>query len=367
MVVVIIKEQTDGGSIENANISFQELLIPPAALKKKLPICDTSYHTVKEGREVIQNILQRKDHRLIVVLGPCSVHDTKAALEYANKMKGLRDQCADTLYLVMRVYFEKPRTTTGWKGLINDPYLDDTFQIEKGLYIARQLLLDITALGVPTASEALDPISPQYMQDLITWSAIGARTTESQTHREMASGLSSVIGFKNGTNGSLKVATNALEAVTNPHCFLGINENGEIAIIHTKGNPNAHIVLRGGDKHPNYDSVSIRKCEKALQEAKISANIMVDCSHANSNKTPDLQSVVVNNIADQISEGNESIIGIMLESHLNWGNQPMMHGGKGLQYGVSITDSCIDWKTTEQLIIQLQKKLESPLLKRFKS
>jgi 3-deoxy-7-phosphoheptulonate synthase len=286
-----------------------------------MPLRETALQTVTKGREVIRNILDGTDHRLFVVIGPCSIHDIKAAHEYAERLKVLAAEVSDTLYLVMRVYFEKPRTTVGWKGLINDPYLDDSFKIEDGLHIGRKLLLDLAEMGLPTATEALDPISPQYLQDLISWSAIGARTTESQTHREMASGLSSAVGFKNGTDGGLTVAINALQSVSSPHRFLGINQEGGVSIVTTKGNAYGHVVLRGGNGKPNYDSVSVALCEQALNKAKIRPNIMVDCSHANSNKDPALQPLVMENVANQIAEGNQSIIGLMVESHLNWGCQ----------------------------------------------
>ena len=248
----------------------------------------------------------------------------------------------------MRVYFEKPRTTVGWKGLINDPHLDDSFKLEEGLQLGRKLLLDILELGLPTSTEALDPISPQYLQDLISWSAIGARTTESQTHREMASGLSSAVGFKNGTDGGLTVATNALQSVASPHRFLGINRQGQVSVFTTKGNAYGHIVLRGGSAGPNYDSVHVKLCEQALEKAGVAENIMVDCSHANSSKKPELQPLVVENVANQILEGNQSIVGLMIESHLKAGNQSIPADLADLEYGVSITDGCIDWETTER-------------------
>jgi 3-deoxy-7-phosphoheptulonate synthase len=298
------------------------------------------------------------------VIGPCSIHDIKAAHEYADRLKVLAEEVSDTLYLVMRVYFEKPRTTVGWKGLINDPYLDDSFKIQDGLHIGRQLLLDLAEKGLPTATEALDPISPQYLQDLISWSAIGARTTESQTHREMASGLSSAVGFKNGTDGGLTVAINALQSVSSPHRFLGINQEGGVSIVTTKGNAYGHVVLRGGNGKPNYDSVSVALCEQALNKAKIKPNVMVDCSHANSNKDPALQPLVMENVANQILEGNQSIIGLMVESHLNWGCQAIPKNLADLQYGVSITDACIDWSATETTLRSMHAKLKDVLPKR---
>jgi 3-deoxy-7-phosphoheptulonate synthase len=264
----------------------------------------------------------------------------------------------------MRVYFEKPRTTVGWKGLINDPHLDDSFKIEEGLHLGRRLLLDILDLGLPTSTEALDPISPQYLHDLISWTAIGARTTESQTHREMASGLSSAVGFKNGTDGGLTVATNALNSVAKPHRFLGINGKGQVSVFTTKGNAYGHIVLRGGSSGPNYDSVHVKLCEDVLDKAGLPRNIMVDCSHANSNKAPELQPLVVENVASQILEGNSSVVGLMIESNLKAGNQGIPENPDDLEYGVSITDGCIDWETTERCLREMREKLQKILPER---
>ncbi len=347
-------------SIENANVKAIEVLLPPAKLKADIFLSETAKKTVLAGREAIKNILDKKDPRLAVVVGPCSIHDPKAALDYAKKLKILSDKVQDTLLLIMRVYFEKPRTTVGWKGLINDPYLNDSFAIEDGLKIGRKLLLDLAEIGLPTATEALDPILPQYLQDLISWSAIGARTTESQTHREMSSGLSTPVGFKNGTDGNLDVAINALLSVSNPHSFLGINQQGQVSIIHTQGNPYAHIVLRGGGGKPNYDSVSVALCEQALEKKSLANNIMIDCSHANSNKNPELQPLVMENVTHQILEGNRSIFGLMIESHLHWGNQKINETNQ-MKYGVSITDACIDWDTTESTLVEMHDKLKSTL------
>jgi len=348
-------------AVDDLNIVSQEILISPDDIKKALPLSDVALKVVTEGRDTVRNILEGKDHRLMVVVGPCSIHDVEAAKDYAQRLKILADELQDTLFIVMRVYFEKPRTTVGWKGLINDPYLDDSFKIQEGLHIGRQLLLDISEMGLPTATEALDPISPQYVQDLIAWSAIGARTTESQTHREMASGLSSAVGFKNGTDGGLTVAINALESVSSPHRFLGINTAGQVAITHTKGNPYGHVVLRGGNGKPNYDSVSIALCEQELQSAGVSTNIMVDCSHANSNKNHELQPLVMDNIANQIIEGNDSIIGIMVESNIGPGNQKISSNLEDLKYGVSVTDACIDWETTVKTLTSMSDKLKDAL------
>jgi 3-deoxy-7-phosphoheptulonate synthase len=349
-------------AVDDLNIGSQEVLISPDQLKDELPLTPAAEKAVTEGRQVIRDILDRKDHRLMVVIGPCSIHDVDAAKDYAQRLKKLADEVSDSLYIVMRVYFEKPRTTVGWKGLINDPFLDDTFKIQDGLHIGRQLLLDVSEMGLATATEALDPISPQYLQDLISWSAIGARTTESQTHRELASGLSSAVGFKNGTDGGLTVAINALESVSSPHSFLGINTNGQVAITRTKGNPYGHVVLRGGNGKPNYDSVSVAVCEQELEKAGVSTNIMVDCSHANSNKNHELQPLVMENIANQIIEGNKSIIGIMVESNIGAGNQKM---SDNMEYGVSITDKCIDWDTTERTLKHMAESIGDALKSRI--
>lgn len=352
--------------VDDLNVVSQEILISPKDIRDGLPLSAKAQEAVTTGRETIRNILDRKDHRLIVVIGPCSIHDVAAAKDYAKKLKVLADEVSDSLYVVMRVYFEKPRTTVGWKGLINDPHLNDSFKIQEGLHIGRKLLLDVSELGLPTATEALDPISPQYLQDLISWSAVGARTTESQTHREMASGLSSAVGFKNGTDGSLTVAINALQSVSSPHRFLGINKEGQVAIIHTRGNAYGHVVLRGGNGKPNYDSVSIAMCEQELEKAGIASNIMVDCSHANSNKSHELQPLVMENVANQILEGNQSIIGLMVESNLGEGNQKIPENLNDLKYGVSITDSCIGWETTEATLKSMHEKLVNVLPGRLK-
>jgi 3-deoxy-7-phosphoheptulonate synthase len=353
--------------VHNVNVDSQDILITPEQLKTTLPMSAAIHDALADSRQVIEDILDRRDHRIFVVVGPCSIHDPVAAMDYARRLKALADELADTLYIVMRVYFEKPRTTVGWKGLVNDPYLDDSFKIEEGLHIARKLLMDILDLGLPTSTEALDPISPQYLQDLISWTAIGARTTESQTHREMASGLSSAVGFKNGTDGGLTVATNALNSVAKPHRFLGINSQGQVSVFTTRGNPYGHIVLRGGTSGPNYDSVHIRLCEDALDKAGVARNIMVDCSHANSSKQPELQPLVVENVANQILEGNTSIIGLMIESNLKAGNQAIPGNLDELQYGVSVTDGCIDWETTARCLRSMRDKLQHTLVARSQS
>ncbi len=348
-------------NVENINIDSQDVLMTPEHLKSALPISDKASSVISESRQVIQNILAGKDNRVFVVVGPCSIHDTEAAIEYAKRLKNLADKLKDQIYIVMRVYFEKPRTTVGWKGLINDPHLNNAFEIEEGLHIGRKLLLDIAEIGLPTSTEALDPISPQYMQDLISWSAIGARTTESQTHREMASGVSSPVGFKNGTDGGLTVAINALLSVSNPHSFLGINNQGQVAIVKTTGNQYGHIVLRGGSNGPNYDSVNVKLCEQALEKAGLSKNIMIDCSHANSSKDHHRQPLVLDDVASQIAEGNTSIIGLMIESNLSEGNQKIPDNIEELKYGVSVTDACIDWETTESALTAFATKVAKAL------
>ena len=350
-----------GKQLENLNVASQEPLITPEALKQEMPLTEKAAATVTEGRQTIYDILDGKDHRLFVVVGPCSVHDAEAARDYARRLKALADELSDTLYIVMRVYFEKPRTTVGWKGLINDPHLNDSFDIEQGLHLGRRLLLDIAELGLPTATEALDPISPQYLQDSISWSAIGARTTESQTHREMSSGLSMAIGFKNGTDGSLDVAINAMKSVSHPHSFLGIDQQGQVAIVRTRGNQYGHAVLRGGGGKPNYDSVSVALCEQALEKAGLRKSIMVDCSHANSNKDPAIQPLVMQDVTHQILEGNRSIQSLMVESNINWGNQSIPDNLDDLKYGVSVTDACIDWETTEKALRDMRNKLKDVL------
>ena len=357
--------QLDKKPIENCNIESAEPLITPNQLKAVLPITEKASDAVFAGRDAIRKILDREDHRIFMVIGPCSIHDVNAAIEYAQRLKALAEEVQDTIVLVMRVYFEKPRTTVGWKGLINDPYLDDSFKLEEGLHIGRKLLIDLAEIGLPLSTEALDPISPQYMQDLISWSAIGARTTESQTHREMASGLSSAVGFKNGTDGSFDVAINALKSVSSPHRFLGINQAGQVSMIETKGNPYGHVVLRGGNNRPNYDAVSVAASEAALEKAGVSTNIMVDCSHANSNKDPALQPLVMENITDQIVNGNQSIVGLMVESHLQFGRQDIPKDLSELKYGVSVTDGCISWEMTEKAVLSMRDRLKDVLPSRL--
>jgi 3-deoxy-7-phosphoheptulonate synthase len=337
------------------------VLITPQELKARMPVPDRLSEQIAQSRRDVARILAGVDRRLLIVVGPCSIHDVKAGKEYAERLRALSSQVEDNLLLVMRAYFEKPRTTVGWKGLINDPDLDDTFRVEKGLEIARQFLLDVAASGLPLSTEALDPITPQYLQDLISWSAIGARTTESQTHREMASGLSSAVGFKNGTDGGFSVALNALQSVSSPHRFLGISPAGQVAVLTTRGNANAHIVLRGGTSGPNYDAQCIARCEAEHEKAGLKANIMVDCSHANSNKDYTRQPLVARDVAAQIKAGNHSLIGLMIESHLEAGNQPISSNPAEMRYGMSITDACIDWDTTASLLLELSQELEPAL------
>ena len=350
--------------LSDLNIDDYQVVISPSALKAELPLPEDARQFITESRQTVKNILDGTDKRLFMVVGPCSIHDTELALDYAKRLKQLADSVRDEIFIIMRVYFEKPRTTVGWKGLINDPHLNGSFDIETGLRTARQLLIDLTALGLPLATEALDPISPQYLQDTITWTAIGARTTESQTHREMSSGLSSPVGFKNGTDGSLDVAVNAMKSVTHGHAFLGINPDGQVAITKTKGNQYGHVVLRGGGGKPNYDSVSIALCEQALDKAGLSKNIVVDCSHANSNKDHNVQPLVLDDIAHQIKDGNQSICGVMLESNINEGNQSIPESLADLKYGVSITDACINWETTEKSLTKMAETLKGHLQSR---
>ncbi len=346
-------------TISNRYIASEQIIVTPAGLRDKLPVSDHALQVIAQSRDVISDIIQGKDQRLLVVCGPCSIHDVDAAKEYAKKLKQLQLAYQDTLYIVMRVYFEKPRTTVGWKGLINDPHLDGSFDIEAGLHKARELLIWLAELELPVATEALDPISPQYLAELFSWVAIGARTSESQTHREMASGLSMPVGFKNGTDGSLDTAINALRSAASGHSFMGINQQGQVAVINTTGNPDGHVILRGG-KQPNYDAQSVRTCVQELTNAGLAAGVMVDCSHANSNKDYRRQPEVAKAVLSQLVAKTNPVIGIMLESHLKAGNQKA--DGKTLselEYGVSITDACIDWQTTEELLKEFHHTLLS--------
>jgi len=342
--------------LSNTNIKSSHILLTPHDVKTRLPITKSAEHTVLQYRQQLEHILDFQDSRKFIVVGPCSIHDTKAAIEYAEKLKILADKVKDKLLLIMRVYFEKPRTTVGWKGLINDPDMDDSFHVEKGLLTARSLLLKITELELPAGTEALDPIIPQYISELITWSAIGARTTESQTHREMSSGLSMPVGFKNGTDGNIQVALNALHSAKSPHNFLGINNKGQVSVFQTRGNPYGHVILRGGNQ-PNYDAANVKVVEEKLKEANLPPRIVIDCSHGNTNKDYRLQSKVFEDVVQQIVDGNTSIVGMMLESHLYEGNQPLNCQPEELKYGVSVTDKCIGWEETEKIILAAYEKL----------
>lgn len=334
------------------NLRVRELvrLQAPNVIKADLPMTEPSSETVVSGRETIEKILTREDPRMLVVVGPCSIHDTDAALEYAEKLNKVRAEVGDQLFIVMRVYFEKPRTTVGWKGLINDPHLDGSYDIDHGLCSARKLLLQITDMGLPTATEFLDPIVPQYIADLVSWAAIGARTTESQTHREMASGLSMPVGFKNATDGSLQVALDAMSSARTPHNFLGIDQDGATSVVRTMGNMSGHVVLRGGRKMTNYDATSIDTALSELKKANLPDVVMVDCSHANSAKQHRMQEEVWNDVIAQRVGGNLGIAGLMVESYLDEGNQKFPQPLDQLKRGVSITDACINWETTERLL-----------------
>ena len=351
-------------TINNVHISSEKVLVTPQELKLELPLSEHAYHYVLNARKTVADIVHKRDNRVLIVAGPCSIHDIDSAKEYALKLKKLHDELNDDFYILMRVYFEKPRTTVGWKGMINDPDMDESFDVEKGLRQARELMIWLAELGLPVATEALDPISPQYMSELVSWSAIGARTTESQTHREMASGLSMPVGFKNGTDGKLGVAINALESAASSHRFMGINQKGQVALLQTAGNPDGHVILRGG-KTPNYDAQSVEICERQLHSANLNARLIVDCSHGNSSKDHRKQKGVCEDVFKQILSGNQSIIGVMLESHLNEGNQSSNKPMSELTYGVSVTDACIDWATTERLLREGAASLSSVLTSRF--
>ena len=351
--------------LDNVNGERMTEIPSPEEVQERIPLTDSAAETVLAGRNALRAILDRKAPRLVGVVGPCSIHDPDAPLDYARRLKRLAGEVRDTLVLVMRVYFEKPRTVVGWKGFVNDPFMDDSFRIDEGIARARSLLMQIAELGLPTGSEALDPICPQYLAELISWYAIGARTTESQTHREMASGLSAPVGFKNGTDGGLEVAINAIKSAALPHGFLGVNTAGRTSVIRSKGNPHGHLVLRGGGGRPNYDTVSVRLAEQGLAKAKLAPNIVVDCSHANSMKDPALQPLVFNDCAHQILEGNRSIVGMMLESNLEAGSQAIPEDRSQLRYGVSVTDPCIDWHSTEELLRRAHRDLSAVLKKRM--
>jgi 3-deoxy-7-phosphoheptulonate synthase len=350
--------------MENVNVTGFDLMPSPEDVKHRVPVTPTAARTVIHGRETIENILERRDPRMLVIVGPCSIHDPAAGLDYARRLKALAAEIADTLFVVMRVYFEKPRTAAGWKGFINDPRMDDSFHIEEGMQKAREFLLTLAEMGLPAATEALDPIAPQYLGDLISWTAIGARTSESQTHREMASGLSTPVGFKNGTDGDFVVAINAIRSAAAPHSFLGINPQGRSAVVRTQGNRHGHIVLRGGANRPNYDTVSVSLVEQALADAKLPVNVLVDCSHAKSYKRPEMQPLVMRDVVHQIRQGNRSIVGLMVESFIEGGNQAIPADLAKLKYGCSVTDACLDWPSSEAMLREAREMLREALAAR---
>jgi 3-deoxy-7-phosphoheptulonate synthase len=346
---------------ENLNVIAFDLMPSPDEVKARLPLSESAAGSVLRGRQAVEDILEGKDHRLFVIVGPCSIHDPVAGLEYARRLRDLASEVSETLYLVMRVYFEKPRTSVGWKGYINDPHMDDSFRIDEGMERARRFLLDVNEIGVQAGTEALDPIAPQYYGDLVAWTAIGARTAESQTHREMSSGLSTPVGFKNSTDGDVDAAINAVVSAGRPHSFLGINGQGRSAIIRTRGNRHGHLVLRGGGGRPNFDTVSISLAEQALAKASLKKNIVVDCSHANSWKKPDRQPLVMRDVVHQIRDGNRSVVGFMVESFLEPGNQPIPADLSQLKYGCSVTDACVGWDTTVEMLRTAHHALKSVL------
>ncbi len=335
---------------EDLNIAALDVMPSPDEVKAKIPLTDAAADTVVKGRRTLEAILDGRDPRLFIVVGPCSIHDPEAGLDYARRLAKLAAELQDVFYVVMRVYFEKPRTALGWKGFINDPFMDDSFRIDVGMERARRFLLDVNEAGLPAGTEALDPIAPQYYGDLIAWTAIGARTSESQTHREMSSGLSTPVGFKNGTDGDLDAAVNAIVSASRPHAFLGVNGQGRSAVVRTRGNRYGHLVLRGGGGRPNFDTVSISLAEQALEKSKMPRNIVVDCSHANSWKKPELQPLVMRDVVHQIREGNRSVVGLMIESFLEAGSQSIPPDLSKLRYGCSVTDACVSWDTTVEML-----------------
>jgi 3-deoxy-7-phosphoheptulonate synthase len=349
---------------ENLNVIAFDLMPSPDEVKDRLPLSEDAAASVLRGRRAVEDILEGKDRRLFVIVGPCSIHDPVAALDYARRLRELAAEVAETLYLVMRVYFEKPRTSLGWKGFINDPNMDDSFRIDEGMEKARRFLLELNELGVQAGTEALDPIAPQYYGDLVAWTAIGARTSESQTHREMSSGLSTAVGFKNSTDGDVGAAINAIVSAGRPHSFLGINGQGRSAIIRTRGNRHGHLVLRGGGGRPNFDTVSISLAEQALAAAGLKKNIVVDCSHANSWKKPDMQPLVMRDVVHQIRDGNRSVVGFMVESFLEAGSQPIPADLSRLKYGCSVTDACVGWEGTVEMLRAAHRALKDILPRR---
>ena len=341
---------------EDLNVTGVNPLTAPKDIKQEFPISEQASETVFKVRKEIKAILDEKDQRQVVIVGPCSIHHPDIAMDYASRLKNLIPQIEDELLVVMRVYFEKPRTTVGWKGLINDPDLDGSHKIEKGIKLVRKILLEINEMGIPCATETLDPITPQYLADLISWSAVGARTTESQTHREMASGLSMPVGFKNGTDGGLEVAINAMQSAANAHHFLGVSHDGNVSVIRTKGNPYAHLVMRGGKAGPNFDVVSVGKALDELGQAGLRKKVMVDCNHANSGKDPYRQELVLRAVMHQINDGRKAIMGAMIESNLEGGNQAI---GPDMKYGVSVTDACLDWENTRRILLEAHQMLSN--------
>ena len=349
---------------ENLNVVAFDLMPSPAEVQARCPLTERAAQTVLQGRRALEAILDGRDRRLFVVVGPCSIHDPVAGMDYARRLRALAEEVAESLVLVMRVYFEKPRTSLGWKGFINDPHMDDSFRVDEGMERARRFLLDVNELGLPCGTEALDPIAPQYYGDLIAWTAIGARTSESQTHREMSSGLSTPVGFKNGTDGDVDAAVNAILSAGGAHAFLGINGQGRTAIVRTRGNRYAHVVLRGGGGRPNFDTVSISLTEQALRKARLPLNVVVDCSHANSWKKPELQPLVMRDVVHQVREGNRSVVGMMVESFLEQGSQPVPADLSTLRYGLSVTDACVGWDTTVEILRAAHQVLREVLPQR---
>mmetsp|Transcript_6678 Transcript_6678/g.7661 ORF Transcript_6678/g.7661 Transcript_6678/m.7661 type:complete len:370 (+) Transcript_6678:120-1229(+) len=348
-------------STSNARVVGFRPLLPPAILLEELPISKTASATVLDARDIVSKILTKEDDRLVCIVGPCSIHSEKSAMEYAEKLKAMADQYKNDLLVIMRVYFEKPRTTVGWKGLINDPELNGSFQINKGLRVARKLLLDINNLGLPAGTEFLDSISPQFTSDLVSWGAIGARTTESQIHRELASGLSCPIGFKNGTGGNMQVAVDAIQSASNEHNFLGVTDQGLAAIVKTKGNANCHIILRGGHSGTNFDAKSVGECKAKLEGKKMNTGIMIDCSHGNSNKKHENQIKVIESVAEQVAAGERHISGVMVESNIKEGNQKLSVGVTDpatLEYGKSVTDACVNLETTATMLKMLSEAVQ---------
>lgn len=347
--------------LDNVNIHSIQALATPAQLRAEVPESPAAVRTVYAGRRAIERILDRVDPRFLAIVGPCSIHSVSGAMEYAHRLRDLAEEVSDTLLVVMRVYFEKPRSVLGWKGLINDPYLNDTFRIGDGLRMARRFLIDVAELGLPAATEILDTLTPQYIGDLISWTAIGARTAEAQTHREIASGLSTPVGFKNGTDGSFDACVNGIASALGQHHFLGVTDDGLPAVFSTTGNPYAHVVLRGG-REPNFDAEHVAECERRLRAAHLPTGIVVDCSHANSHKRPEEQGDVLRAVVSQIEAGSASLRGVMLESFLEWGSQKIPKDLRELRPGLSVTDPCIDWATTEALLREMRMRL-SPIVK----